>query len=232
MTEEPRAEDVPRVTACWIASVDGRSTLGGGSSGLSGRADRVVLREQRARADAVLVGSRTAAIERYRRSRSNPELPFVIVSRDLSLPTDIPLLQDPDADVRVLTWSDAEPPVVPAKLEVLRVPDAGFSEALAAVCSVGIRKLLCEGGPTLLGLLIAEDLIDELVVTFAPALVGDGEQPVLVAPGRHVSRGFALEALRADENYVFARYIRRRVDTAVRPADQRSTTTPTNQSVS
>ena len=189
MTEEPHADEVSHVTACWIASADGRSTLGGGSSGLSGRADRAVLREQRARADAVLVGSRTAAIERYRRSRSKPELPFVIVSRDLSLSTDIPLLQDPDADVRVLTWSDAEPPVVPAKLEVLRVPGAGFSEALAAVRSVGIHKLLCEGGPTLLGLLIAEDLIDELVVTLAPALVGDGEQPVLVASGRHAPAG-------------------------------------------
>ena len=101
------------------------------------------------------------------------------------------------------------------------MPGAGFSEALAAVQFVGIRKLLCEGGPTLLGLLIAEDLIDELVVTVAPALVGDGEQPVLVASGRHVPRGFALEAFSADENYVFGRYLRRRVGTVRRPAGQR-----------
>jgi riboflavin biosynthesis pyrimidine reductase len=212
MTGERQAVDVPCVTACWIASLDGRSTLRGGSSGLSSRADRAVLREQRARADAVLVGSRTASIERYRRSRSNPALPFVIVSRDLSLPADIPLLQDPKADVRVLTWSNTEAPIVPAKMQILRLVDAGspMREALAAVRSTGIRKLLCEGGPTLLGLLLAEDLIERLVVTLAPLLVGDREQPVVVAPGRQAPHGFVLEASSAVEDHVFARYHRRR----------------------
>lgn len=203
-------DQLPRVTACWVASLDGRSTLDGRSSGLSGRADRAVLRGLRAEADAVLVGSRTAAIERYRRSRVNPALPFLIVSRDPgALPVDIPLLQDPDADVRILTWGGASGPVVPAHLEVVRVPDAGMRAALAAVSAMGLRRVLCEGGPTLLGLLIAEDLVDELAVTFAPLLAGGGEQPVLAGTsGSRALRGFALDSLRTVEDYAFARYTR------------------------
>ena len=38
-----------------------------------------------------------------------------------------------------------------------------------------VKSLLCEGGPTLFGALLAEDLVDELFLTISPVLVGGKE---------------------------------------------------------
>ena len=214
--------ELPHVVACWIASADGRSTLAGRSSGLGNAADRTVFRGLRAEADAILVGTGTLAIERYRRPVRSPEqrarraalglaeAPAVlVVTRELSLPVEIPLFQDPAAEVRVLTWSDAELPRLPAQVSVTRLPPGSrdLRSALAAG-SAGIRSIVCEGGPTLLGLLLAEDLLDELVVTVAPVFVGAGERPVIADSVAHPLRRFQLAAMYAGDGYVFAHYRR------------------------
>jgi riboflavin biosynthesis pyrimidine reductase len=215
--------DLPRVVACWIASIDGRSTIAGRASGLGNAADRALFRGLRAQADGILVGTGTLAAERYRRPGRSPELharraalglpeePVVLViSRALSLPLEVPLFQDPAAEVRILTWSDAELPPLPARVSVTRLP-AGSGElrgAMAAARAAGIRSVVCEGGPTLLGLLLAEDLLDELVVTVAPLFVGAGELPVVAEPGEHPPRRFRLAAMYSGEDYVFAHYTR------------------------
>jgi riboflavin biosynthesis pyrimidine reductase len=217
--------ELPRVVACWIASVDGRSTLDQRSSGLGNAADRAVFRGLRAQADAILVGSRTLAIERYRRPGRSPQLrerraalglaeepTVLVVSRELSLPPEIPLLQDPAAEVRILTWSEAEIPSLPANIDVIRLSrDApSLRSALAAAHAAGIGSVVCEGGPTLLGLLIAEDLLDELVVTTAPMFVGAGEEPVVAALTAQPPRQYRLVALYCGDDYAFARYTRAR----------------------
>ena len=43
----------------------------------------------------------------------------------------------------------------------------------------GIRLLLCEGGPTIFGSLLHEQLVDELFLTLAPKLTGGGESPTI-----------------------------------------------------
>lgn len=217
--------ELPRVIACWIASLDGRATLDHRSSGLGDAADRAVFRGLRAEVDAILVGSRTLAIERYRRPGRNLRLrerraalglaeepTVLVVSRELSLPVEVPLLQDPASDVRILTWSDAVLPSIPATVEVSRLPPLGnrMRDALAAVRAAGIGSLVCEGGPTLLALLLSADLLDELVVTTAPVFAGAGEEPVLAGPVADALRRFRLAALYRGEDYVFAHYIRAR----------------------
>lgn len=52
-----------------------------------------------------------------------------------------------------------------------------------------VRSILCEGGPTLFGALLQEDLVDELFLSLAPKLAGGG-----MAPG--ITRGQALAELR------------------------------------
>ena len=42
-----------------------------------------------------------------------------------------------------------------------------------------MRSVLCEGGPTILGALLAEGLVDELFLSLAPRLVG-GHGPGIV----------------------------------------------------
>ena len=43
----------------------------------------------------------------------------------------------------------------------------------------GVRALLCEGGPTLMGALLHERLVDELFLTLAPQLAGGGTGPTM-----------------------------------------------------
>src|SRR6185436_20182008 len=45
----------------------------------------------------------------------------------------------------------------------------------------GVRSLLCEGGPTLMGALLHERLVDELFLTLAPQLAGGGAGPTLTS---------------------------------------------------
>ena len=45
----------------------------------------------------------------------------------------------------------------------------------------GVRTLLCEGGPTMFGALLQEDLVDELFLTLAPKLTGGGRGPTITS---------------------------------------------------
>jgi riboflavin biosynthesis pyrimidine reductase len=44
-----------------------------------------------------------------------------------------------------------------------------------------VHTLLCEGGPTLFGALLREDLVDELFVSLSPKLTGGGNAPSITS---------------------------------------------------
>jgi 5-amino-6-(5-phosphoribosylamino)uracil reductase len=48
----------------------------------------------------------------------------------------------------------------------------------------GVRRLMVEGGGTLLTQFLAEDLVDELHLVIAPFFVGEARAPRVVAPAR------------------------------------------------
>ena len=65
-----------------------------------------------------------------------------------------------------------------------------------------VRSLLCEGGPTVFGALLQEDLVDELFLSIAPKLTGGGRSrrrspngPPLVEMRRAVARVGARAAM-------------------------------------
>jgi riboflavin-specific deaminase-like protein len=186
----------PYVALNTVCSVDGRAVVEGGSRALSGPADREVFHHLRAQADAVMVGAGTARAERYRplvrdaglaalrRSDESvtAEPTAVIVSDRLDLPADLPLLADAASRVLVLTSAGAPAPAGAARIEVVRAPGPplDLAEGLARLRTEhGIRSLLCEGGPTLNGALLAAGLVDEVFLTLAPVLAG-GAGPTMV----------------------------------------------------
>jgi riboflavin biosynthesis pyrimidine reductase len=59
-----------------------------------------------------------------------------------------------------------------SKLRVLGETEFGIERALAAVRAEGVRRLLSEGGPRILGQLVGPDLVDDLFLTFSPVLAG------------------------------------------------------------
>jgi 5-amino-6-(5-phosphoribosylamino)uracil reductase len=187
--------DRPYTIANFVASVDGRATFQGRSGQLGDEGDRAMFHGLRAQVDAVLAGTTTLRIERYRRLIKEPDqrrrraerglLPeplACVVTRSGDVPTDIPLFSEPEARVVVFTPAPLETGSCQAQVDIVRL-DPGeltLTTVLRRLRSDdGIRTLLCEGGPTLFGGLLREGLVDELFLTLAPKLVGGGSGPTI-----------------------------------------------------
>jgi riboflavin-specific deaminase-like protein len=186
----------PYVVVNFVTSADGKATFEGRSGKLGGEADSALFHRLRTQADAVLVGSGTLRAERYGRLVRDPELRAVreadgravdplacVVSRSLNLPADIPLFQSPEQRVIIFTSSpDSLEGVGPGvTIERLRAEELTMTSVLESLRKHhGVRSLLCEGGPTVFGALLGEDLVDELFLSVAPRIAGGGEAPTIV----------------------------------------------------
>jgi riboflavin biosynthesis pyrimidine reductase len=218
--------DRPRVAVNFVASSDGHVTVGGRSAPLGDDGDHAMFHGLRERFDALLAGTNTMGIERYgralgdperrrrREARGEPPEPLVcLVSRSGELPLDIPLFDEAEARVVVFSPGRMEEPSWRAQVEEVELHphDPPLATALRRLRSdFGIRAVLCEGGPTLFGALLAEGLVDELFLTLAPVLTGGS--------GPSVSRGLALSVpvdlelawLLERNGYLYLRYVRTR----------------------
>jgi riboflavin biosynthesis pyrimidine reductase len=211
----------PYVGANFVSSADGRATVDGGSTALGDDGDKQIFRALRGCADAVLVGTGTLNAERYgtlsrhptvvalrKRLGLAPQPPLVTITRSDRLP-EIPLLDDPAATLIVYSAMDIEPRDVAATVTVeRRAPDDLSPHAVLADLSSthGVRLLLCEGGPSLFGSLVAGGLCDELFLTLAPVLAG-GDGPAITGP----TLGSAPERMRllstlAEGDSLYLRY--------------------------
>lgn len=216
-------EGRPRVVVAMIGSADGRATVEGRAGGLGSPADRAVLRELRAASDALLVGAGTLLAERYatvldphqrarRTARGLPADPLVAtisraLDRDLA---GVPLFGEPQARLQVYTEAEGTAPSRGAQVAVHRF-EAGALTARACLehlrAERGVRIVACEGGPTLLRELVAERLVDDLVLTVAPMLVAGTGRSVLHGPVLDPPvRMRLLDVLRGGD-HLFLRYV-------------------------
>lgn len=183
----------PAVVASMIATVDGGATGADGLTGsINGPADLRVFTALRTLADVVLVGAGTVRAEGYgplrlaaarvaaRRDRGLADQPaLAVVSASGNVP---------DAVLAGAPWVFTSPGS--AHLARLRaalpaerlVPTTELAEVVAALRAAGGRRIVTEGGPQLLGGLLAAGLVDELCLTTAPTLVG-GPAPRIVEAG-------------------------------------------------
>jgi riboflavin biosynthesis pyrimidine reductase len=196
------------VRALMIVTVDGRTTGGDGVSGsISGPPDRALFAAQRRGADVVLVGAGTVRLEQYRPAR----VPTAVVSGRLDLDPGAALFTG-SAPVHIVTTEDADPDRMLALASVAEVIVAGETSvdptwALSELRARGYRRVLCEGGPRLLGTLAAADLVDDYCVTLSPMLVG-GHAPGLLPGAPSVDQRLALEAIAEADDLLFVRYRR------------------------
>lgn len=188
----PENPSVPLLRVNMVASADGRATdRAGRSGGLGGPGDREVFRSLRALADGILVGAGTARTEAYgphrvalhlaprRRAdgRTRPAA-IVVVSRSLQLDAASRLFTEAETPTVVLTCAAAPGSAREALRAVAEVVVAGEDEVDLPLGlqrlrdELGIRHVLCEGGPLLNGALLACGLVDELCLTVSPVLVG------------------------------------------------------------
>ena len=185
--------DRPFVYLNMVSTIDGRAALDGRTSALGNAADLSLLVELREMADAVLIGSGTLRAEGYgrlmrradRRERRRaagvePEALAVLISRSMDLPWDAGLFAAEGQPVHIYTQADGEPPDVAADVEATKCSEPFVAGALRDLRERGVRALLCEGGPTLNGALLAAGVVDELFLTVAPLLAGIADAPRIV----------------------------------------------------
>jgi riboflavin-specific deaminase-like protein len=189
--------DRPYTLANFVASADGHAAFRGRSRWLSDDADRELFHGLREHVDAVLAGTGTLRTERYgrivrdperRRRRAaaslSPDPLTAIISRSGDVPLDIPLFGDPASRVVIFTSAALETSGLAAQVEVVHVDPGELTLTTMMRRLRGdydVRSLLCEGGPTLFGGLLQEDLVDELFVSLAPKLTGGGTAPSISA---------------------------------------------------
>ena len=198
----------PWLRANMVSTVDGAGTGADGRSGsINNEADHRVFHTLRRLADAVVVGAGTADTEGYRPATA----PIALVTRRGRLPE---RLHDAEPGrVLMLTCGtapglDAARAALGEHVVVTGEDDVDLAAGLAALHDRGLRQLLCEGGPTLLGDLLTAGLVDEICTTSVPLVVGGGQTRIVRAPDLRVD--LDLRLLAEEDGTLFARWTVRR----------------------
>lgn len=190
MTEAAYVRDIPALlrpltdagaltVAVMVASVDGRATVGGRVGELTGSADQQLLLGAREHAAAVVVGGRTVRAEGYE-GLLGDDAKDRRSARGLA----------PEPELVVFTRASPSPPELWRQLRE-RHPD---------------QLIVCEGGPTALGLIVEHGLLDQLLLCVSPQIVGDDAQKRLLSHADALDLELELLAATTSEGYLFLRY--------------------------
>ncbi|HZT16170.1 MAG TPA: dihydrofolate reductase family protein [Gaiellaceae bacterium] len=230
-----------RLYANFVSSLDGVIALPGvaASNRLiadASDADHFVMALLRACADAILVGSGT--LRASPKARWLPESAYPAAREAFAeLRQRLGLERQPALAVVTSTGGAGEPlpfgglPREPIVLtteagagvldraegagDPIALPGAGLVDVRAAVGELrrrGLRRILCEGGPTLFGSLLDAGLVDELFVTLSPVVAGRATGRTVLAlveeagflPDRRVAA--SLVGVRRSGAHLFLRY--------------------------
>lgn len=224
----PRDRDRPWVMSNMIASADGATAIDGVSGPLGGPADFEMFLALRAMADAIVVGAATVREEDYqppgvgseavreaRAAAGQSARPLLaVVTSSLSLDPDQRLFADPDYRPLVATVEQAPADRRESLTAVADVVDFGAERVdlgllLDELHRRGAGVVLSEGGPSLNGQLIADDLIDEWNLTISPILAAGGsKRPAQGSPLPHPAAPMSLARVWQADDLLFCRWVR------------------------
>lgn len=212
-----------------VASVDGAASFQGRSQPLSSPADMRLFGVLRALADVVIVGAETVRLERYRPTRARdafaarraaagqaPAPPVAVLSASLDLDFSLPLFTEPAVPTLLLTGARAAAErVAAARAAGVQVIVAGEGRgadpaaAVAALAERGHRRLLTEGGPSVLEGFARAGVLDELCLTLAPR-VALGAAPRIMHGTAPLAEplSLGLESIMEEAGFLFTRYRR------------------------
>lgn len=205
-------EERPWVRGSMVSTLDGAIRGSDGHSGsISTPADKRVFSLLRMASDVILVGAGTVRDEAYSPSRH----PIAIVTSHLDLPLSLPLFaQRTDATPTTIVLTTA-PAAAGAPSGLRAVADivacgqdhVDLARVIAHLHGRGLSRIHCEGGPRLLGSLASAGLLDEMLLTLAPALLGGGaeEHVMSVAGGLVPPQRMRVTQVLEEDGSVFVR---------------------------
>ncbi|HEY9414617.1 MAG TPA: pyrimidine reductase family protein [Pseudonocardia sp.] len=210
----------PYIRVNFVSSIDGAASSGGKSAALGSEADRRVFGLLRELCEVIVVGAGTARAENYRGARrpsrvtgAPPRIAVVTARGDLDPAA--PLFTDTSVPPLVITANscprDAQDRLRATGAEVVVLDEERVSAdgLLGTLNALGLRRVLCEGGPGLFGDLIAADGIDELCLTVSPVLAG-GDSLRIAHGTQGELRGMRLVGALTDRDVLLLRYARDR----------------------
>lgn len=196
--------NTPFVRCKIAASLDGKTALNNGvSQWITGVAARADVQQWRARSGAILTGVGTVLADNPSmtvrlNSTSETDIAIssdigalqpmrVIVDSALKMPTDAKILVG--GNVLIAFAHDADnkaAALLAGGAELLCIPDdqgkVCLKTLLAHLAAREINEVLVEGGLSLNGVLLAQNLIDELLIYYAPKLMGDAAKSMFAMP--------------------------------------------------
>ena len=202
----PIEPSAPYVRVNFVTSIDGAVSVDGRSGALGTPADKRIFGLLRDLADVVLVGAGTVRAENYGAAHTDSELRkrlhreglggdpdgtpprIAVVTSTAALDPASKLFTDTGARPIILTTTaapdDRKKLLIDAGAEVIEAEpgEATVTAVRAALEGRGLRRVLCEGGPSLFGQFLTAGAVDELCLTVSPQLVGGTASRIAVSP--------------------------------------------------
>jgi riboflavin biosynthesis pyrimidine reductase len=209
-----------------VSSIDGAATLDGRVGTLTGPADQRLLLLLRALADVLVVGAGTVRAEGYGPLRVDPALaPLRQAAGQSAAPRLVVPTRSLDLDLGGAAFTEAiEAPLVVttrlaptervraaeevAEVVVLGDETVDLAAMLDQLAERGARRILSEGGPSVLAGLLAADLVDELCLAVAPVVTCGAESRITSGPLLPAPLPLHLAQIAEGEEFVFLRYTR------------------------
>jgi diaminohydroxyphosphoribosylaminopyrimidine deaminase/5-amino-6-(5-phosphoribosylamino)uracil reductase len=207
---------MPYVRSKIAASLDGKTALSNGKSQwITSPASRSDVQHWRAQSCAILTGIGTVQADNPNmtvRLENASRQPFrVIVDSRLQIADDAKILQKNAENERVIvayaeksSSHDAKKTILKRKgvelwclpLVNLEKPQVDLTALLQALAREGVNEVFVEAGQTLNGALLAQYLIDELILYYAPKLMGhEGQGMFAMPPLTEMAQAISLQLL-------------------------------------
>ncbi len=193
----------PFVTATFAMTVDGKvTTKNFGPVDFTSREDKLHLFRQRALADAVLIGHTSLKRDNVRlglpvdsqqariKRKQTPAPLRVIVSNKGRIDSRLKIFQSTVSPILIFSTTRMPKKTqtalkAKATLHLTEPDEIDLVAVLETLRSkYNVRRLACEGGPTLFRALLERGLIDQLNLTIAPYMFGGAKAPTLTGLSR------------------------------------------------
>ena len=220
----PDSGDVFTVRTNMVSTLTGSATMNHVSEDMGNDTDGQLFAALRNWADVVLVGAQTVRAEDYSGVKPNGDgsrpAPIAVPSRSLDFDITSDFFTDfTTPPIILIPHSSRDDQELAKRIATIEstgaeVCDAGegtVQDYISVLKDRGFKRVLCEGGPGMIGQLVDVDAIDQMYLTLDPHLSTGVETPMATFKGEHSHRRMQLENVADDKDgTVFLRYSRAR----------------------